>query len=59
MHEAPRSRLAAAVGYELADRILAARAGEVLWRDEGGGRYGGVERKVAESSGESEQLSLF
>ena len=35
------------------------RPGEVLWRDEGGGRYGGVERKVAESSGESEQLSLF
>lgn len=58
MHEAPRSRLAAAVGYEKADRILAARAGEVLLRDGGGGHYGGVE---TETDGEPEQaqLSLF
>lgn len=58
MHEAPRSRLAAAVGYELADRILAARAGEVRWRDGGGGRYGGIERGP-EVAATAEQLSLF
>jgi PHP family Zn ribbon phosphoesterase len=58
MHEAPRSRLAAAVGYELADRILAARAGTVKLNDGGGGRYGSVETGAAELGPEA-QLSLF
>lgn len=58
MHQAPRSRLAAAVGYEKADRILAARAGELLLRDGGGGRYGGV-KDAGATAPAVEQLGLF
>ncbi len=60
MHEASRGRLAAAVGYEMADRILRSRAGQVVLKDGGGGHYGGVSSAAASPvDGEEGQLSLF
>ncbi|MCA9793205.1 MAG: TIGR00375 family protein [Candidatus Eremiobacteraeota bacterium] len=56
LHEASRARLAALVGWQLADKILAARQGRLDFSAGGGGHYG----KVIEAETESaEQLALF
>jgi len=58
LHHSPRSKLAAAVGYSLADQVLLARSGGVELVDGGGGRYGGVASR-GEDGPVSEQLLLF
>lgn len=57
MHHAPRAKIAAAVGFALADQVLRARAGELHLSDGGGGHYGSVKDEVSQA--EPEQLSLF
>lgn len=56
LHRAPRGKLAAAVGFPLANQILKARAGELELVDGGGGHYGSVSEAELDAG---EQLSLF